>query len=74
MFRLERVLCIAAAALLTIGVSTQEKGKSKTSNHADIKPRLGLLPVPWPADNPYSSAKAELGRCYISIHVSLQTV
>lgn len=23
---------------------------------------LGLLPVPWPADNPYSEAKAELGR------------
>lgn len=26
------------------------------------KPPLGLPPVPWPADNPYSKAKAELGR------------
>jgi cytochrome c peroxidase len=26
------------------------------------KPPLGLLPVTWPADNPYSAAKAELGR------------
>src|SRR6266516_2105685 len=23
---------------------------------------LGLLPITWPADNPYSPAKAELGR------------
>jgi len=23
---------------------------------------LGLIPVPWPADNPYSAAKVELGR------------
>lgn len=26
------------------------------------KEPLGLLPVPWPAENPYSEAKAELGR------------
>src|ERR1700730_10391253 len=26
------------------------------------KPPLGLPPVDWPEDNPYSAAKAELGR------------
>jgi cytochrome c peroxidase len=26
------------------------------------KPPLGLPPVPWPADNPYSAARVELGR------------
>ncbi|MEI9814466.1 MAG: cytochrome c peroxidase [Acidobacteriota bacterium] len=29
---------------------------------APPKPPLGLLPIPWPADNPYSAAKADLGR------------
>lgn len=28
----------------------------------DIKPPLGLLPLNWPADNPYTAAKAELGK------------
>lgn len=28
----------------------------------EIKPPLGLPPVPWPEDNPYSQGKAELGR------------
>ncbi len=28
----------------------------------DVKPPLGLPPLSWPADNPYSPAKAELGR------------
>src|SRR6478672_10669583 len=28
----------------------------------DIRIPLGLLPIQWPADNPYTKAKAELGR------------
>jgi len=28
----------------------------------EIKPPLGLRPIPWPKDNPYSKEKAELGR------------
>lgn len=28
----------------------------------DIRVPLGLLPIQWPADNPYSKAKVELGR------------
>ncbi|HUB82293.1 MAG TPA: cytochrome c peroxidase [Bryobacteraceae bacterium] len=30
--------------------------------HAQPKPPLGLPPVPWPADNPYSAGRVELGR------------
>ena len=29
---------------------------------ADVKPPLGLLPLNWPADNPYTVEKAELGK------------
>ena len=29
---------------------------------AEVKIPLGLQPVPWPDDNPYTAAKAELGR------------
>ncbi len=28
----------------------------------DIRVPLGLLPIQWPADNPYSKQKVELGR------------
>lgn len=28
----------------------------------DVKPPLGLPPIPWPKDNPYSKEKADLGR------------
>lgn len=28
----------------------------------DVRVPLGLLPIQWPADNPYNKAKAELGR------------
>lgn len=32
------------------------------SSNEQISPPLGLPPIPWPADNPYSKAKAELGQ------------
>jgi cytochrome c peroxidase len=32
------------------------------SSEQPPRPPLGLPPVPWPADNPYSAAKADLGR------------
>lgn len=35
---------------------------SATVTLAQPREPLGLLPVPWPADNPFSPAKAELGR------------
>lgn len=31
-------------------------------DEATIEPPLGLPPIPWPEDNPYSPEKAELGR------------
>ncbi len=33
-----------------------------TSGPADFKPPAGLPPIPWPHDNPYSPARADLGR------------
>ena len=36
-------------------VSAQSKGKASPAP-------LGLLPIPWPADNPYSADKVELGK------------
>jgi cytochrome c peroxidase len=48
-------ISLAAGAVISIAVA------------ADVKPAappvpLGLLPVQWPKDNPYSPAKAELGK------------
>jgi cytochrome c peroxidase len=57
------VVRIAASVLLVVSVSAQQSAKDKTKvRAAEIKPPLGLLPIPWPADNPYSPAKVELGR------------
>src|ERR1700760_554834 len=33
-----------------------------SAQEAPPKPPLGLPPVPWPAANPYSAARVELGR------------
>jgi cytochrome c peroxidase len=41
---------------LTIGISVSEAQREQPP-----KPPLGLPPVPWPADNPYTKEKAELG-------------
>jgi cytochrome c peroxidase len=35
---------------------------AETSSDKPPKPPLGLAPVQWPEDNPYSAAKVELGR------------
>jgi cytochrome c peroxidase len=43
-------------------VSTAALGLSPVSQDNGPKPPLGLAPIPWPEDNPYSPAKAELGR------------
>lgn len=45
-----------AAFVLTAAVLLAADGPQ------DIKVPLGLLPIPWPKDNPYSADKAELGR------------
>ncbi|MGK5595487.1 MAG: cytochrome-c peroxidase [Parachlamydiaceae bacterium] len=35
---------------------------AEKEEHEEIVPPLGLPPIPWPQDNPYSKEKAELGR------------
>src|SRR5271166_4199435 len=35
---------------------------SLIAQEAPPAPPLGLPPVPWPADNPYSAARVDLGR------------
>ncbi len=37
-------------------------GSLYSSPNEEITPPLGLPPIPWPQDNPYSKDKAELGR------------
>jgi cytochrome c peroxidase len=36
--------------------------KASASKTEDIRVPLGLLPIQWPPDNPYSKAKADLGK------------
>lgn len=44
-------------------LSTLSGAAAQTRSDAPpLEPPLGLPPVPWPADNPYSAAKVELGR------------
>ncbi|MFN3649018.1 MAG: cytochrome-c peroxidase [Armatimonadota bacterium] len=49
------LIVTGAAALSVTRASAQQAS-------APPKAPLGLPPVPWPADNPYSAEKAELGR------------
>ncbi len=61
-----------ARAILTLGVvaglgaalSLTMAGEARPNQDANATPEppLGLLPVFWPDDNPYTPAKAELGR------------
>lgn len=50
-----RILCLVFTAALT-AMAADPPAK------APFKVPLGLLPVIWPAENPYSAAKVELGR------------
>ena len=55
----------AIATLLMTAVAlaqTAKKTANKSANMSVNKVPLGLLPIPWPADNPYSPDKVELGR------------
>jgi len=51
-------LAMALAALSILVCAADSKRVPK----ADVKVPLGLLPLQWPKDNPYSKAKWELGR------------
>jgi cytochrome c peroxidase len=41
---------------------TRVSSQAASSKKAAVPAPLGLLPIPWPAGNPYSPEKAELGR------------
>lgn len=43
-------------------VSNTESNLQVTETNSKINPPLGLPPIPWPKNNPYSKEKAELGR------------
>jgi cytochrome c peroxidase len=59
-----RALFVFAAATLAFA------GESDTSADAPRVP-LGLLPIVWPADNPYSREKADLGKLlYFDVRLS----
>ena len=49
---MKRLILLSACALAA----------SAQSKSADFPVPLGLPPIPWPADNPYSPARVELGR------------
>src|SRR5437016_6775520 len=51
---------VSATALFLQPVSAAEKRKA--SSQSEIEIPLGLLPIVWPRDNPYSKEKCELGR------------
>lgn len=52
---------LAGGLLLALGASLLPSVADAQREQAPKAP-LGLPPVPWPTDNPYSKAKAELGR------------
>lgn len=52
------VIALAAAAALAFGAYAYHS----TASEDTITPPLGLPPIPWPKDNPYSKDKAELGK------------
>ena len=55
-------LAVSAALLVASCAKTPTEEAKAPEAAPDIAAPLGLLPVPWPEDNPYSPVKAELGR------------
>lgn len=53
---------LSAGMLLVLAVSLLQAVSAESTQDKPPKPPLGLPPVQWPEDNPYSSEKAELGR------------
>lgn len=52
---------LAGGLLAVVGVALLPSVADAQRDQAP-KPPLGLPPIPWPADNPYSKEKAELGK------------
>lgn len=62
--QLALLLILSSTSLMAVDEPAKEaKPASKKHELTDqFKPPLGLPDIPWPADNPYSKEKAELGR------------
>ena len=60
-FRISLPGVVTGGLLLMVGV-TFSASVADAQRAQGPKPPLGLPPVPWPKDNPYSAEKAELGR------------
>jgi cytochrome c peroxidase len=53
---------ILSAVFLIGAISSRLQGDTSISEKETLQEPLGLPPVSWPADNPYTKKKAELGR------------
>jgi cytochrome c peroxidase len=53
-------LGLLSSALLLVSFAAERKKPVKAESAVPVP--LGLLPIQWPADNPYSPEKAELGK------------
>jgi len=51
-----------AVILMTVLNVTTAAATAQTPSQAPKKVPLGLLPIQWPANNPYSPGKVELGQ------------
>src|SRR6187397_2481295 len=57
------VLCVAPVVVISLGlIATVHLALAESPGEKPPKPPLGLPPVQWPEDNPYSAEKSELGR------------
>lgn len=55
-------LAAASVAVLSLGFAADKKAPAGGAGSSPIPIPLGLLPIQWPKDNPYSKEKADLGR------------
>lgn len=55
-------LAALSPAVLLVGGALAQTAKRTEKAAEDVRVPLGLLPIQFPADNPYSRAKAELGK------------
>src|SRR5687768_10791978 len=53
---------VAGGVLLALAVAFSASVADAQKRAAGPKPPLGLPPIPWPEDNPYSAEKEELGK------------
>lgn len=57
-----RVQFLITAVLFSYITYTNASTSSNDNNEKKFDPPLGLAPIPWPKDNPYTKQKAELGK------------